>query len=179
MDFGSLDLEEGNMTTRISEGIFYFENIPQYYIVYVEEYMEEYVLVYKIQDKRAEKPTRAYKTIPVNKTKQLLPGGTELSDLIRRKVGDKIEYKTVYDEPLFVSVVVPNRRDTLTGKYGKGFFERQPESKNYTEKEVKQKGGDYTGVFITLENISWIKSYVPLESVIAEYQRQKEERINV
>lgn len=179
MDFSSLELQEGNMTTRISEGIFYFENIPQYYIIYVEEYGEEYVLVYRIQDKKAEKPTRAYKRIPINKTEQILPGGTALSNLIREKIGDKIEYKTVYEEPLFVSIVVPNRRDTLTGKYGKGFFERKPENKTYTTKEAKQTGGEYTGVFITIENVSWLKSYVPLESVIAEYQRMKEERINV
>ena len=179
MEFSNLNMEENNLTTRISEGIYYFKDVPQYYIVYIEEYGEEYVLVYRVQDPKADKPTRAHKKISINKTDKLLPGGTVLSDSIRRSVGDKYEYKTVYEDPLFASVVVHNGRDTITGKYGKGFFERRPEGKIYSNKGAKQTGGDYTGVFISLETVSWGKSYVPLESVIAEYQRMVEDNINV
>lgn len=179
MDFNALDLGEGNMTSRINEGILYYKETPIYYIIYVEEFGEEYVLVYNIQDKEAKEPTRAYKRVPKNKTDELLPGGTQLSDMVRSKVGDKIEYLTVYEEPLFVAVVVPNKQDSLRGNFGKGFYERKPEGKRYKTKGVKEIGGGYTGLFLTLDSIKWIKSYVPLESVIAEYQRVKEERINV
>ena len=39
------------------------------------------------------------------------------------------------------------------------------------------KHGDYTGVFIGLESIKWLKSYTPLEDVIKQYKQQKEDNL--
>ncbi|AAX92366.1 hypothetical protein TwortDSMZ_163 [Staphylococcus phage Twort] len=178
MDFSFTSFEDERIAMRISEGIYYFKEEPIYWIEHIEENSDEYVFVYAIQDKKEEKPQKAYKVEEVTKT---LKGGTYLSNRIKSLIPVKKQYKKVYKEPLFVANIIPSGIgiDTITGRSGKGFFERQREERITTSKGVTVKGGDYTGVFITLENIKWNRSYTPLESVVEYYKQTKEGRINV
>ena len=126
MEFDSLD-EGSNSLTKINEGVFYFKDTPEYYVIYVQERNEEYVLVYPIHDKKSDKPTIKHKKKKRNLTDERIKGGTPISNYIKSKVGQNIKYETIYAQPLFVSTIVEHRQDSITGKYGKGFFERTPD----------------------------------------------------
>ena len=51
MDFNFNAFDETSIPVRISEGVYYFNGTPFYFIEHVEEELSEYVLVYDIHDK--------------------------------------------------------------------------------------------------------------------------------
>lgn len=178
MDFSFNAFDNPAITMRVSVGAYYFDGKPVYIVEHIEEDLNEYVLVYEVHDSNEiENPIKAFTTKEVRKT---IPGGTLISNLIKSRLPNKVSYKRVNKDPLFVSNIIPIGTDTVTGKTGKGFFERTPDRTVTTQKEgVKVINGTYTGVFITLSNIKWFKSYTPLESVVQYYKKQRDERINV
>lgn len=178
MDFSFTSFEDENIAMRISEGVYYFRDEPIYWVEHIEENNDEYVFVYGIHDKNEEKPQKAYRVEEVTKT---LHGGTYLSNRIKSLMPTKKQYKKVYKDPLFIANVIPSGIgiDTVTGRSGKGFFERQREERVTTSKGITIKGGEYTGVFISLESVKWNRSYTPLDSIVQYYKATKESDINV
>lgn len=166
-----------NIKVRVNEGVYYFEGTPIYFIEHVEEDFGEFVLVYDIHDrKNTEKPEKKYH---MEKHKPNIQGGTFLSNIIQDRIdkSTKTKYKRVVEEPIFIAQIIQLGIDTVTGKTGKGFFERRKDELIMSSKGNYIKHGDYTGVFIGLESIKWIKSYTPLEDVIKQYKQQKEDNL--
>lgn len=178
MDFSFNAFDSPSITMRISVGAYYFDGRPVYIVEHVEEDLSEYVIVYNVHDtNEKENPIKAFTTKEIKKT---IPGGTLVSNLIKSRLPNKVSYKRVDKDPVFISNIIPLGVDTVTGKTGKGFFERTPDKVITSQKEgVKVQHGQYTGVFIGLDNVKWFKSYTPLESVVQYYNKQKEDRINV
>ena len=176
MNFDFSAFDDKSITMRISEGVYYFEDIPIYIVEHVEEDLSEYILVYDVQE-GTEEPMKKFTTMSVNT--HTIPGGTKLSNIIKSRIPPRIQYKKIISEPIFVSNIIHMGTDTVTGKVGKGFFERARDKEVLSESGRKIIPGDYTGVFIGLSSIEWRKSYTPLDSVVETYRRQKEDRINV
>ncbi|ANT44823.1 hypothetical protein HOR18_gp160 [Staphylococcus phage vB_SscM-1] len=176
MNFDFSAFDDSSVKMRVSEGVYYFEDNPIYIVEHVEEDLHEYVMVYDVQEGTKE-PMKKFTTEPVNT--RTIPGGTKLSDIIKSRIPPRIQYKKVIHEPIFVSNIIHMGTDTVTGKVGKGFFERAKDKEILSESGRKVIPGAYTGIFIGLSNIEWRKSYTPLESVIENYRRQREDRINV
>ncbi len=175
LNFGKLDNEI--IKTKVSEGVYSFRGVPYYYIEHVQDETSEYVLVYNIHSVDDEVPQKKYKIETVSKT---IRGGTILSNTIKSMLPNNKKYKKVYEPPIFLANIIPLGTDTTTGAVGKGFFEREKDRVTITQKEgTKVIHGEYTGVFICLSNIKWIKSYTPLDSILQYYQRIKGDRINV
>lgn len=178
MDFNFSAFDTGSLAMRISEGVYFFNDVPWYFVEHVEEEQTEYVIVYDIHDRlEKEHPQKKYKIVEHENT---ITAGTPLSNLIKSMIPKTNKTKKVEDEPLFVASVIPLGKDTVTGKTGKGFFERGKDRETRTEKEgLKIIHGDYTGIFIGLSNIKWNRTYTPLSSVVEYYHREKSNRINV
>lgn len=176
MNFDFSAFDDSSIQMRISEGVYYFDDIPIYIVEHIEESLNEYVLVYDIQE-GTEEPVKKYSTRAVNT--RTIPGGTRLSEIIKSRIPAKIQQKKIIEEPIFVANIIHMGTDTVTGKTGKGFFERTRDSVTLTEKGRKVIPGDYTGIFIGLSNIKWRNSYTPIDSVVESYRQQKENRINV
>lgn len=176
MNFDFSAFDDDSIKMRVSEGVYYFDNIPIYIVEHIEEDMHEYVMVYDIQEGMAE-PVKKYSTKSENT--RTIPGGTKLSNIIKERVPPKIQQKKIVHDPVFVADIIHMGIDTVTGKSGKGFFERSRDREIRTERGFKIEPGHYTGVFIGLSSIKWRSSYTPLDSVIQYYRKQKESRLNV
>lgn len=177
MDFNFNAFDETSIPVRISEGVYYFNDTPFYFIEHVEEELSEYVLVYDIHDKsNKDQPEKKYH---IENKQQTIPAGTPLSNLIKSMMPNKKYKKKVYDDPLFVANVIPVGRDTVTGKSGKGFFERDKDRLQLSNSDNRVIHGQYTGIFIALSSIKWNRTYTPLESVVEYCKRHKEQKLNV
>ncbi|BDA82259.1 hypothetical protein [Staphylococcus phage vB_SsapH-Golestan-105-M] len=178
MDFNFSAFDESSLAMRISEGVYYFNDTPYYFIEHVEEELSEYVIVYDIHDREEkENPQKKYRIESYQRT---IPGGTPLSNLIKSMMPQRKYPKKVVDDPIFVANIIPLGVDTITGKTGKGFFERDRDRTIYSQKEpTKVVHGQYTGVFIGLTNVKWNRTYTPLESVVEYCKRVKGDRLNV
>ena len=178
MDFNFSAFDESSLAMRVSEGVYYFNDTPYYFIEHVEEELSEYVIVYDIHDKdEKDNPQKKYRIEPYQKT---IPGGTPLSNLIKSMMPQRKYPKKVIEDPIFVANIIPLGTDTITGKVGKGFFERDKDRPQYSEKEpMKIIHGQYTGIFIGLTSVKWNRTYTPLESVVEYCKRVKGDRLNV
>lgn len=178
MDLSFSSFSDSGITMKVSEGVYYFGNVPVYIVEHIQEQDSEYVLVYAV-DSSYKKSGDAVKKYRMESKIKTIQGGTTLSDAIKSKIPKKTVTRKIVDEPLFMANIISQGVDTVTGATGKGFFERQPDSTVLTSKGQEYVPGKYTGVFITLSNIKWRSSYTPIESVIAYYNKQKVERDNV
>ena len=178
MDFNFSAFDDSSLAMRVSEGVYYFNDVPYYFIEHVEEELSEYVIVYDIHDKdEKDNPQKKYRIEPYQKT---IPGGTPLSNLIKSMMPQRKYPKKVVEDPIFVANIIPLGTDTITGKVGKGFFERDKDRPQYSEKEpMKIIHGKYTGIFIGLTSVKWNRTYTPLESVVEYCKRVKGDRLNV
>lgn len=178
MNFNFSAFDDNSLAVRISEGVYYFNGTPYYFIEHVEEELSEYVIVYDIHDKGdTENPQKKYRVEPYQKT---IPGGTPLSNLIKSMMPKRKYSKKIVEEPIFVANIIPLGTDTVTGKVGKGFFEREKDRTIHTQKEpIKVIHGKYTGIFIGLSSVKWNRTYTPLESVVEYCRRVKGGRLNV
>lgn len=144
--------------------------------VYIVEVMEEgagvdsqYITVYGVA-RDSKPPTKDYiikeETRGFKETTTL---GKLASSLFKPKKARVNEVLA----PLFMTDIVYGV-DTFTGKHSKGFYERASDTFRYSGGKTKVVYGEPTGVFISLESITWTKLVVTPEDILKEYNARKD-----
>lgn len=150
----------------VREGIIFVNKKPEYVVEYIydESNPRDYITVYKPESE--DNPVKAYTL--VDRTKQF-KGTTKLSAIARSRIKPERKVERVVDPPLFMAPIVEGV-STFTGKFGDGFYEREPDQLVAGNNQMRVEKGDYTGVFISLDDIRWGKEYVATKEIIARYK---------
>lgn len=162
MEFTNLD---GNILL-VQEGVLYFKKQAIYIIEKIES-ENDVVFVYDVHDGKAEYPIKEFELQTLSNE---LPGGSLISDTVKRLIPKKETKKKVDKPPIFIAPVVDGI-DTITQAQGEGFFERQPDTLDPMSGNIIE--GNRTGIFISLKSIEWRKSYVPTNYVLRKYNQYK------
>lgn len=99
-------------------------------------------------------------------------GNTKLAVLASKMIKPTYTISEEENPPLFLAPLV-HGKDTFSGQYGLGFFEREPDRVTYTETGPKIVTGELTGVFINLSSIKWKDPIVPTQEVIKRTEANK------
>lgn len=145
--------------TRYREGILYTnrkeKKDPLYIFRQVEQNSVTWVFAYEVSKEDYKQSDgkiirKAYRKVNVTKTF----GDTVLGRMAQKSPLGR-EKTIVKEAPyIFMSPVIEGR-STLSGKLGKGFFERMPNNSYIREKDR----GESTNVFIGMEDIDWEEEY--------------------
>jgi hypothetical protein len=156
----------------IKKGVLYVRKEPFYVVELVKENQVAYVIVYKVHPGTEDNPKKAATEVVVTNGKYSTR--STLAQLASRYFPSKKTTKWIPKPPVFIAPVVPNQKDTFTGKYESGFFEREEDRFDVIGGEKKFIRGENTGVFIGLSSINWEDGYsIPTESLVkalVEYQ---------
>lgn len=154
--------------TLMQRGILYFKGKP-FYIVEIPEDDKGIVLVYGVAD--VEDGKEPIKDFTIEQQTNGIVGGTALSDALKkvipRTTGKKVRRT---NPPLFIAPIVPGV-DTVSGKEGLGFFEREPRAWDYAKKEMIEE--KITMVFISLDSIEWVKTYITPTAILKDELAKK------
>ncbi|ANM46123.1 hypothetical protein BELINDA_197 [Bacillus phage Belinda] len=103
---------------------------------------------------------------------------TTLGAWANSKMPPKYRKKWVIDDPLFVCPIV-NGVSTLSGRRGQGFYEREPDVLKPRGGEMVMVRGDYTGVFIHLNDVHWFNEFsVGVKNIVQALSMQQGEFIS-
>lgn len=163
---------------KMHTGTLYVNKQPVYIIDMLEESdgVKDYVTVYEAHRPRFTeqgeevKPTKAYDRVP-REIGAYRPT-TVLGKIASKAFPSKKKVTLEERPPLFMAEIVEGI-DTMTGKEGLGFYEREKDEVTLNEKGVNRKHGELTGVFISLDSITWEKVRVPSDDIIDEYLARK------
>lgn len=143
---------------------------------YIVEVMEEgagkesqYITVYGVA-KGSNPPARDY---IMKEITQGYKTTTTLGLLASKMFAPKKSLKREEKAPLFMTDIVYGV-DTFTGKHSRGFYERARDTFQYSGGKTKVQFGEPTGVFISLESITWTKVVITPEDILREYESRKD-----
>lgn len=165
---------------KLHRGVLYINKVPIYILEMLEDGTDPtYISVYAVQNgSNKEDPIKAYRTEKVIKE---YSGKTTLGILAQkmlnntRKENPNEQYDKVFRTelpPVFMTVVEEGV-GTFDNRVGRGFWEREPDSTRIEGDKVKVVRGRRTGVFITLESISWKKIVVPTVEILKQWRAQE------
>lgn len=144
---------------------------PMYIVEVLEEFQganPQYVTVYEVE-KGSNPPIKAYKRERVTRKYK---ASTELGKLASMMFKPKVTERKVTNPPLFLTDIVEGQ-DTFTGKFGRGFYEREKDSITISDGSPKVIHGQSTGVFIGLDSIAWNKITIAPDDILLEYEARK------
>lgn len=155
----------------IHYGVLTIQKKPLYIVEVMAEKVDipsQYVTVYAVEPE-SKPPIKAYERVVKNQGfKETTTLGLLASKLYKPK---NKEYKRV-KPPLFMTELVYGT-DTFTGKYGKGFYEREQDTVKVVNGKPQVIFGEKTGVFIGLDSIGWEKIVVAPDDILEEYLARK------
>lgn len=156
----------------IKTGTLYIKKKPIYIIEKVENGEEtEYVTVYNVFKEQIDgkSPIKDYR---VERRYSEFKGDTPLTKFAKRYYQPKGHNYRVEEPPVFMEPIVWGK-NTFTGREGKGFYEREQDRFKKEGDKVVLKKGDRTGIFITLDSITWEKLVVAPKDIYETYEAQK------
>lgn len=158
--------------TLVQRGVLYFKGKP-FYIVEIPDDDKDIVMVYGVAD--VEDGKEPIKDFSIEEQSNGILGGTALSDALKMVLPKKTGKKTRKTKPpLFVAPIVPGV-DTVTGKEGLGFFEREPRRWDYAKQTVLEE--KITMVFISLDSIEWLKTYITPTEILRDEIAKNESNV--
>lgn len=180
MDIRELERHVPQLPLKVHSGVLYKEvpalggivnpitkepilyNKPIYIVEHVVDPTSfDVVMVYGVKD-NSKPPVKAFDEV-VSETKYLK--GTPLGQLADVK-GIKTKRKSIVERPpLFVTPVFEGV-DTFTRQEGLGFFERQKDNFRATGEIIE---GAQTGVFVTLDSVTWNHTFIPANNILSDY----------
>lgn len=190
MDIRELDRATPQLPLKVHTGVLYKElpalggvvnpitkepimyNKPIYIVEHlVDPTSFDVVIVYSIKD-NSKPPVKAFDEV---KYETQYKGSTSLGALANQ-VGIKTKRKSIQERPpLFVTPVLQGV-DTFTGQEGMGFFEREKDNFRASGKVIE---GAQTGVFITLDSVTWNHTFVPAHNVLSDYLTVRDVWFNI
>ncbi len=159
-------ITRGVVYNRIDTTLELNKKDPLYIVDIIDEGDQKVASVFRAM-KQTLPPTKAFHT---KKEVHKFETSTILSRLAS-SLSKPIEKKNILVEPPLFLEVVTEGKDTFSGFYGAGFFERAQDS--FLPDGSTSKGA-YTGVFITLNSIEWLSINFDLNKLISEYQVNRE-----
>ena len=158
--------------TYTKKGVLWLEKKPHYIVELVKENNLSYVVVYGVHPGTESNPQPLAQE--VTETKGRFSDHTRLGQIANRLFPAKRVKKWIPKDPLFVAPVIPHRRNTFTGVYEDGFFEREADRVSVIQGEKRLIRGNNTGVFIGLSSIVWEdKVKIPTDSLIKALNNYK------
>ena len=169
----NMEVETLKTTPRIMHvGVLIVKKKPMYIVEVMEEGAgkdSQYITVYGVA-KDSNPATKDYIVKEeVKGYKDTTPLGKLASSLFKSKKVRRNEVRA----PLFMTDIV-HGVDTFTGKHSRGFYERAKDTFMYSGGKTRVKYGETTGVFISLESITWTKIVVTPEDILKEYHARKD-----
>lgn len=182
-----------NVLPTIKEGVYFVDNKP-YFIVddysITSGYLQQtipFVACFEI-DKRSLDTYKISKNLKdlqkayIQKKVVKKPFGitprTPLAKLAEDRTEDVKVILHQVRKPLFVAVQHMGK-DTFTDNYGLGFNEHTPTVRTMIQgKPVITQAGAPTGVFITLQSISWYRDYVPNSLIFQVLEDESQSFLN-
>lgn len=156
---------KGDQLTYVRRGVLWIERKPHYIVELIKEPDLTYVAVYKVHPGTEKNPQKLAQEV-VEK-RNVFSSNTKLGQLANAIFPSKTVKKWVPKDPVFIAPVIPNKKNTFTGKIEDGFFEREEDRVVVQGGQRKIIRGRNTGVFIGLSSIDWEdKISIPTESIL-------------
>ncbi|MBT9670508.1 hypothetical protein GPK34_00455 [Secundilactobacillus kimchicus] len=173
---------------QVREGVLFLDNKPVWYMVEHDGDGElRYLSVFAL----AEKSVKRYnKTKDVNdlqrdfKVTVIEPnpyhGKTPLSKLAAQQYKDthKPIQKVNYRKPIFTTVITTGT-DTFSQEFGVGFYEHEPTIHTVVSGKSVQTAGNPTGVFLSLDRVTWIRWAVPTNELLYALSDERETLLEI
>lgn len=71
----------------------------------------------------------------------------------------------LYQKPIFTTVIT-HGEDTFSHKYGLGFYEHEQSRYQLIRGKKVYVVGNATGVFLSLDRVTWVKDFIPKDSLV-------------
>lgn len=84
---------------------------------------------------------------------------------VRKDLVEEKQTVVTEDEPPLYTTILVEGTDSFTGNYGLGFADMAPTTKSVINGEVVAQLGEQTGLFVALDSLSLIKTYVPAQEM--------------
>lgn len=156
---------------KLHKGCLYVDGDPVYIVEMLEDGNDPTMItIFKVQPK-SDPPVKEFKPKLVTPT---FSTKTILGRLAAKKYRGKQKAVRVIEEspPLFMTPVVYGF-DTFTGADGRGFWEREEDKLEVVDGKVTVTRGERTGVFISLDSVTWEKIVIPTGEVLKQWRAQE------